>query len=58
MSDFWSQVAAISAPIIIGYFVALTHSFQGAFIVAAAFLVIGSAAYACLLGKIETIPGP
>lgn len=56
--NFWSQVAAITAPILTGYFVALTHSFRGAFVVAAAFLVIGIAAYAFLLGRIETIPEP
>ena len=56
--NFWSQVAAIAAPIITGYFVSLTHSFEGAFVSAAVFLVIGIAGYALLLGKIEPIPEP
>jgi len=56
--NFWSQVAAITAPIITGYIVALTHSFKAAFVCAAVFLVIGIAGYAFLLGRIETIPEP
>ena len=56
--NFWSPVAAITAPVITGYFVDLTHSFRGAFVVAAAFLVIGIAGYAFLLGRIEPIPEP
>jgi ACS family D-galactonate transporter-like MFS transporter len=53
--NFFSQVAAISAPIITGYVVAITHSFKAAFWLAAIFLAIGIAAYALLLGKIERI---
>lgn len=53
--NFASQIAAISAPIVTGYVVARTHSFKGAFVLAAAFLVIGIAAYTWLLGRIEPI---
>lgn len=56
--NFFSQITAIAAPIITGYIVQLTHSFKGAFVVAAVFLVIGIAGYAFLLGKIEPIPEP
>jgi MFS transporter, ACS family, D-galactonate transporter len=54
--NFASQLAAIFAPIITGYVVASTKSFAGAFILAAVFLVVGIAAYAFLLGRIEPIP--
>jgi len=53
--NFASQLAAISAPIVTGYVVASTKSFAGAFMLAAVFLVIGIAAYAFLLGRIEPI---
>jgi MFS family permease len=56
--NFFSQVTAIAAPIITGYIVHVTHSFRGAFVVAAVYLVIGIAAYAFLLGRIEPIPEP
>jgi MFS-type transporter involved in bile tolerance (Atg22 family) len=53
--NFWSQVAAICAPIFTGYVVAITHSFKEAFTLAAVLLAIGIAAYALLLGRIERI---
>jgi MFS transporter, ACS family, D-galactonate transporter len=53
--NFASQLAAISAPIVTGYVVARTRSFAGAFLLAAVFLVIGIAAYAFLLGRIEPV---
>jgi MFS transporter, ACS family, D-galactonate transporter len=53
--NFASQLAAISAPIVTGYVVAETRSFAGAFLLAAIFLVVGIAAYAFLLGRIEPI---
>lgn len=53
--NFASQVAAISAPIITGYVVAITHSFKAAFWLAAVLLAIGIAAYAFLLGRIERV---
>ncbi|MGH9511328.1 MAG: MFS transporter [Terriglobales bacterium] len=56
--NFSNQVAAIAAPIVTGYIVAATHSFAGAFIAAAAFLVIGIGAYVFLLGRMNPIPEP
>jgi MFS transporter, ACS family, D-galactonate transporter len=56
--NFFSQVTAIAAPIITGYLVHATQSFKTAFIVAAVYLVIGIAAYAFLLGRVEPIPEP
>jgi ACS family D-galactonate transporter-like MFS transporter len=53
--NLFSQLAAISAPIITGYVVAVTHSFKAAFWLAAMFLGIGIAAYVLLLGRIERI---
>lgn len=54
--NFSSQIAAIAAPIATGYVVAATGSFHGAFTFAALFLLIGIAAYAFLLGRIDRIP--
>jgi MFS family permease len=56
--NFASQLAAISAPIITGYVVKYTQSFSGAFLLAAIFLLVGIAAYAFLLGRIEPIEAP
>lgn len=55
--NFLTQIAAISAPIITGYF-AGRHNYTGAFLVAAIILAIGIAAYFLLLGKMQTIPEP
>jgi ACS family D-galactonate transporter-like MFS transporter len=56
--NFFSQSAGIAAPIITGFVVSVTHSFHGAFVSAAVFLVIGIAGYALLLGRIEPIAEP
>jgi MFS family permease len=56
--NFFSQIAAITAPIITGYIVEITHSFKGAFVGAAVFLVVGIVGYVFLLGRIEAIPEP
>lgn len=56
--NFWSQFAAISAPIVTGFIVAKTHAYAWAFAVAALYLVIGIACYAFLLGRIVPIPEP
>jgi MFS family permease len=56
--NFCSQLSAISAPIITGYIVQHTHSFAGAFIAAAIFLLAGIAGYVFLLGRMEPIPEP
>jgi sugar phosphate permease len=58
IANFCSQIAAISAPILTGYVVSSTHSFSGAFVLAAVILVIGIFGYAALLGRIEPIPDP
>lgn len=54
--NFCSQLAAIAAPIITGYIVAITHSFQWAFVLPAAFLSIGVLGYAFMLGDMAPIP--
>lgn len=55
IANFCSQVAGISAPIVTGYIVALTHSFSSAFGVATAVLLIGIAGYGLLLREISPI---
>ena len=54
--NFCSQIAAIAAPIITGYIVALTHSFRWAFAGASLFLLLGMAGYGLLLGDMAPIP--
>jgi sugar phosphate permease len=56
--NFCNQLPAIAAPIGAGYIVAATHSYSGAFISAAAFLLVGIAGYILLLGRIEPIAEP
>jgi len=51
--NFFSQLSAIVAPILTGYLVQAFHNYAWAFGVSAAYLVIGIAGYAFLLGKIE-----
>lgn len=58
IANLSGQLAAISAPIITGYMVSATHSFNSAFVIAAAVLLIGIFGYAVLLGRIEPIPEP
>jgi MFS family permease len=55
--NFATQLAAISAPIVTGYF-ARAHNFGGAFAVAAVILAIGIAGYILGLGKLRVIPEP
>jgi ACS family D-galactonate transporter-like MFS transporter len=57
IANLSGQLAAISAPIITGYIVSATRSFNSAFVIAAAVLLIGIFGYAVLLGRIEPIPG-
>ena len=52
------QIAAISAPIVTGYIVAITHSFAAAFVTATVILLLGIVGYIFLLGRIEPIPEP
>src|SRR6266699_3886781 len=56
--NFCNQLAGIAAPIVTGYIVQATHSFSGAFIGATACLLLGTAGYIFLLGRIEAIPDP
>lgn len=53
-----NQISAILAPVITGFLVNGRQSFAGAFLVASSYLVVGTAAYVVLLGKIERIPMP
>ncbi len=58
IANLSSQLAGISAPIITGYIVAATHSFDSAFVTSAVILIAGIGGYAFLLGRIEAIPEP
>jgi len=58
IANLSGQLAAISAPIITGYIVSATHSFDLAFVTATVILFLGIAGYALLLGRIEPIPEP
>jgi ACS family D-galactonate transporter-like MFS transporter len=55
--NFATQIAAISAPVVTGYF-ARAHNFTGAFAVAAIVLAVGIAGYILGLGKLRVIPEP
>jgi ACS family D-galactonate transporter-like MFS transporter len=50
-----NQIAGITAPIVTGYISGWTHSFAGAFLVAAVVLLAGIASYIFLLGRIERV---
>lgn len=54
--NFSNQISGVAAPIITGYVVSRFHSFTWAFAIAAAYLVVGIAAYIFLLGDIVRIP--
>jgi len=56
--NFAVNLMGIAAPIATGLIVKATHSFIGAFLAAAAILVVGILAFIFLLGRIETMPGP
>jgi ACS family D-galactonate transporter-like MFS transporter len=56
--NFCNHLSAIVAPIATGYIVQATHSFSGAFVAAAVFLLLGIAGYVFLLGRMEPIPEP
>jgi MFS family permease len=55
--NFATQIAAICAPIVTGYF-AGQHDFRAAFLIAAIVLAIGIAGYIIGLGKFRAIPEP
>lgn len=54
--NFAGQVSGIAASILTGYLVSALHSYAAAFVVAAAYLAVGIAAYLFLLGSIEPPP--
>ncbi len=54
--NFAGQISGIAASILTGYLVSALHSYAVAFVVAAAYLAIGIAAYLVLLGSIEPPP--
>ncbi len=56
--NFCANLPAIVAPVITGYLVGESRSFERAFLVAAGMLIMGIASYLFLLGKIEPIPAP
>jgi MFS transporter, ACS family, D-galactonate transporter len=51
-----NSIMGTISPIVTGYIVATTGSFQGAFVVAACVLVAGICFYAFLMGRIEPVP--
>jgi MFS transporter, ACS family, D-galactonate transporter len=53
--NFCGQVSGIAASILTGYLFAL-HFYAVAFVLAAAYLAVGIAAYIFLLGRIELPP--
>jgi len=55
--NFATQIAAISAPVITGYF-ARAHNFGGSFALAAVVLAVGIGGYAVGLGRMEKVPEP
>jgi MFS transporter, ACS family, D-galactonate transporter len=53
-----NQLSGIAAPIVTGFVVAITKTYQWAFLIAALYLTIGIASYIFLLGDIVPIPEP
>jgi MFS family permease len=56
--NFANNIMSILAPIVAGYVVAATGSFNNVFLIAAAVLIVGILSYVFLLGRIEPIPEP
>ncbi len=56
--NFASQLSAIAAPIVTGYCVQKTGNFHLAFLLAAAYLLLGIGAYVLLLGRVEPLQMP
>jgi len=54
--NFSNQLSGIAAPIVTGYILTATGSYNWVFGIAAIYLTIGIASYLFLLGKIETVP--
>lgn len=53
--NFSNQISAIAAPILTGLVVEWTHSYVYAFVIPAAYILVGIAAYLTLLRRIEVI---
>jgi MFS family permease len=56
--NFANNIMSILAPIVAGYVVTATGSFNNVFLIAAAVLIVGILSYVFLLGRIEPIPEP
>jgi len=56
--NFVANLPGVLAPVVTGYLVVNSQSFQRPFLLAAAVLLAGILSYIFLLGKIEMIPGP
>jgi MFS transporter, ACS family, D-galactonate transporter len=56
--NFANNMMGAAAPMVTGFVVGSTQSFANAFIVAAIVLLVGVAAFAFLLGRIEALDGP
>ncbi len=56
--NFANNAAGFAAPIVTGYIVGATNSFNNAFITAAVVLAVGIVSYVFVLGKIEKLPDP
>ncbi|MGC9198762.1 MAG: MFS transporter [Acidobacteriaceae bacterium] len=53
--NFSNQISAIAAPILTGLVVEWTHSYMYAFVISAAYLLVGIVAYLTMLQRIEVI---
>jgi len=56
--NFANNMMGVAAPIVTGYIVGKTQSFDGAFLVAGVALLAGIASFVFLLGPIEPVPDP
>ncbi|WP_436663976.1 MFS transporter [Alicyclobacillus acidoterrestris] len=56
--NFFNNLMSIVAPIVTGYVVQFTGSFESAFIIAGIVLILGILCYVLMLGKIEPIRSP
>ncbi|HEY2682466.1 MAG TPA: MFS transporter [Steroidobacteraceae bacterium] len=56
--NFFSQIAAITAPVVTGLLAEVTHSFVLGFVVAGVLVIFGVASYLLLLGRIEPVVIP
>jgi dipeptide/tripeptide permease len=56
--NFANNMMGVAAPIVTGYVVGRTQSFEMAFLTAGVVLLIGAAAFFFLLGPLEVLPDP